>query len=75
MEEELEIEKKKLEIQKKSYKIVREERYKNVKLAKLITTKFKGTHIDWFRFWNQYESEIGRSELQRASGPKSKIAD
>ena len=54
MEEELEIEKKKLEIQKKSYEIVREERYKNVKLAKLIITKFEGTHIDWFRFWNQY---------------------
>ena len=67
MEEELEIEKKKLEIQKKSYEIVREERHKNVKLAKLIITKFEGTHIDWFRFWNQYESEIDRSELHPVS--------
>ena len=50
MEEELEIEKKKLEIQKKSYEmrgdIVLEERYKNVKLPKLIIAKFEGKHID-----------------------------
>ena len=55
MEEELEIEKKKLKIQKKSYEmrreIVREEIYKNAKLPKSIITKFEGTHIDWFRFW------------------------
>ena len=51
MEEELKIEKKKLEIQKKRYEmreeIVREERYKNVKLPKLIVTKFEDIHIDW----------------------------
>ena len=67
MEEGLEIEKKKLEIQKKSYKMrgemVREVRYKNVKLPKLIITNFEGTHIGWFPFWNQYESEIDTSEL------------
>ena len=71
MEEELEIEKKKLEIQKKSYEmrgdIVLEERYKNVKLPKLIIAKFEGKHIDWLRFWNQYESEIYRSELHPVS--------
>ena len=47
MGRELKIEKKKLEIQKKSYEIrgetVIEERYKNVKL---IITKFDGTNID-----------------------------
>ena len=67
IEEELEIEKKKLEIQKKSYKMrgemVREVRYKNVKLPKLIITNFEGTYIGWFPFWNQYESEIDTSEL------------
>ena len=75
MEEELEIEKtkkkKKVEIQKKSYEmkveIVREERYENVNLPKLIIMKFEGAHIDWFRFWNQYESEIDRSELHPVS--------
>ena len=34
-----------------------------VKLPKLLITRFNGTHIDWFRFWNQFESEIDRSEL------------
>ena len=72
MEEELEIEKKKLEIQKKGYemreeKIVREERSKIVKLPRLHITKFEGTHIDWFRFWNQYQAEIDRSELHPVS--------
>ena len=42
-------------------------RYKNVKLPKLIVKKLEGTHIDWFRFWNQYETEIDRSELHPMS--------
>ena len=67
MKEELEIEKKKLKVQKKDYemrekKIVREERSKTVKLP-----RFEGTHIDWFRFWNQYQAEIDRSELHPVS--------
>ena len=70
-EEELEIQRKKVEIQKKSCDIrretVREERYKNVKLPNLIITKFEGTHIGWFPFWNQYETEIDRSELHLVS--------
>ena len=67
MEEELENEKKNLEILKKGYEmrgeIVREEKYKNVKLSKLIVTKFEATHMDWFGFWNYYESKINRSKL------------
>ena len=34
-----------------------------VKLPKLEITKFKGTHIDWFRFWNQYEVEIDKADI------------
>ena len=34
-----------------------------VKLPKLVITRFNGTLIDCFRFWNQLESEISRSEL------------
>ena len=49
MEEELEMEKRRPEIQKKSYEIrreiIREERYKNVKLLKIIIMEFKGTDI------------------------------
>ena len=34
-----------------------------VKLPKLEITKFKGTHMDWFRFWNQFETEVDRQNL------------
>ena len=71
MKEELEIEKKKMEIQKESYEMrgesVREERYKNVKLPKLIITKFEGTHIDRFHFCNQCESKSDRSKVHPVS--------
>ena len=30
-------------------------------------TKFNGTHLDWFRFWNQFESDIEKSELSPVS--------
>ena len=45
-------------------KIVNEERG-NVKLPKLVITKFDGTFLDWFRFWNQLE--IGKAEIGPAS--------
>ena len=38
-----------------------------VKLPKLFITKFNGTHLDWFRFWNQFESDIEKSELSPVS--------
>ena len=34
-----------------------------VKLPKLFITKFNGTQLDWFRSWNQFESDIEKSEL------------
>ena len=34
-----------------------------VKLPKFFITKFNGTHLYWFRFWNQFESDIEISEL------------
>ena len=45
-------------------------------------TKFNGTHLDWFRFWNQFESDIEKSELfpclklflpERVGFPKSLV--
>ena len=50
---------KKEEIGKTSTK---EEKVK-AKLPKLIISVFQGTHIDWFRFWNQFESDIDKSDL------------
>ena len=38
-----------------------------VKLPKLFITKFNGTHLDWFHFWNQFESDIEKSELSPVS--------
>ena len=34
-----------------------------VKLPKLIISKFQGTHLDWYRFWNQFEAEIDRVKI------------
>ena len=34
-----------------------------VKLPKLIISKFQGTHLDWYRFWNQFEAEIDRIKI------------
>ena len=34
-----------------------------MKLPKLEITKFKGNHLDWTRFWSQFEMEIDRSPL------------
>ena len=35
----------------------------NVKLSKLATSPFTGTHIDFFQFWNQFRAQIDKSEL------------
>ena len=40
---------------------------RKVKLSKLFITKFNGTHLDRVRFWNQFESDIGKSELAPVS--------
>ena len=34
-----------------------------VKLPKLVITKFQGTHLDWQRFWGQFEAEIDKSDI------------
>ena len=31
---------------------------KSVRLPKLTITKFQGTHLDWYRFWSQYEAGV-----------------
>ena len=50
-------------------KIVNEQRV-IVKLPKLVITKFYGTSLDWFRFWNQFESDIDKAEI----GPVSNFS-
>ena len=33
------------------------------KFPKLLISQFSITHIDYFRFWNQFETQIDKSEL------------
>ena len=33
------------------------------KLPELVITKFQGTHLDWQRFWGQFEAEIDKSDI------------
>ena len=63
--QEIELQVKSKEYEKRD-KIVNEERV-NVKLPKLVITKFDGTSLDWFRFWNQFESEIDKAEIDPVS--------
>ena len=40
------------------------EKQKNVKLPKLVITRFQGNCIDWTRFWSQFEVEIDKSSIE-----------
>ena len=63
-------EEKKLELRRKYEKKMEESQFRSmkedkqsVKLPKLVIMKFQGTHLDWQRFWNQFETEIDRAEI------------
>ena len=66
--EELEIAEMKLKM-KREYekenknKSEKEQSAAHVKYPKLTITKFEGTHLDWQRFWSQFECEIDRAEF------------
>ena len=34
-----------------------------VKLQKLVISKFEGSALGWFRFWNQFETEIDKQDI------------
>ena len=34
-----------------------------IKLPKLVISKFEGTALDWFHFWNQFETEIKKQDI------------
>ena len=53
----------------KGDEVVNEERV-NVKLPILVITKFDGTFLDRFLFWNQLESDIDIAEI----GPVSNFS-
>lgn len=71
-EEELKLEEAKMQIKHEFNKKLEEAKGKstketvagsNAKLPKLIITKFQGTHLDWQRFWGQFEAEIDKAEI------------
>ena len=69
IQEELKIEEAKVKMRADLERKTREEEKKDaklevkVKVPKLETTKLKGNHLDWTRFWSQFEMEIDRSSL------------
>ena len=72
MEEEVKIEEMKMEMKKKSFEFSRDEivisdEKVSVKLPKLKITKFEGTALDWFWFWNQFETEINQVQISLIS--------
>ena len=54
------IEQMKLEMKKTLEKDIIVDEYIQVKLHKLVMTKFKCTPLDWFRFWNKFEANLIR---------------
>ena len=69
---EIRLEEKKLRMKRELETKMEEEREKlqlrknqtsKAELPMLIITKFQGTHIDWQRFWSQFEAEIDHAEI------------
>ena len=63
LEQEKQLEEMRIEMRKQFEK--KEEQKKEdpkTKLPKLIISKFEGTALDWFRFWNQFEIEIDQQD-------------
>ena len=72
--EALKLEQAKLEMKKKVEREIAElhekskrEQQSRVKLPKLVISKFQGTHIDWQRFWSQFETEIDKSDIPQVT--------
>ena len=64
----MEIEQMKMDLKKKTYEMIDtivkcQERAVFVKLFKPTTTKFEGTLLDQFRFWNSFEIEIDKVDI------------
>ena len=63
IEEERKIEEMRQKLQK-SIKVSEDQtKEEKVKLPKLVISPFTGTHIDFFRFWNQFETQLDKSDL------------
>ena len=71
-EKELKLEEARMEIKREFEKKPEEDKSKSAKesgakLPKLTTTKFQGTHLDWLRFWKQFETEIDKAAITQVA--------
>ena len=67
-QEEFETEEIKLKMKRKYEKDNKKEHSRiQVKLPKLMISKFEGTHLNWQRFWSQFENKIDQSEISQVS--------
>lgn len=73
-DEALKLEEAKMDVKRRFEKEIAESREKSmkeqqgrVKLPKLVISKFQGTHIDWQRFWSQFETEIDKSDIAQVT--------
>ena len=55
------------EEKKKEYGLLNFYKFSKTKLPKLVITKFDRTYFDWFRFWNQFESQLDKCDLPQVS--------
>ena len=74
LEEQLQPEKAKLEVQAKAAEKLKLLQSQvgpqgtcGAKLPMLVITKFQGTHLDWVRFWGQFETEIDKANLSQVA--------
>ncbi len=70
-DEQKQIEIMKMEIKKADSRIdngaTRSNTVSSAKLPKLSITVFNGTHLDWLRFWNQFQAEIDRQNIDQVT--------
>lgn len=72
MKEELKTEEMKLKMKKKKIEekkdiVVNGEKRVQVRLPNIVITKFEGSSLYWFRFWNHAETKIDKLEVSPIS--------
>ena len=40
---------------------------RGAKLPKLVISEFQGTHLDWIKFWNQFETQIDKAGITQVA--------
>ena len=72
LEQEKQLEEMRIEMRKQfETKEGKKKEYPKAKLPNLVISKFEGTALDWFRFWNQFKTEI---DQQDHIGPVTKYS-